>query len=260
LTDTQTKARKSDPLMVQSVAKAFRVLEAFGPQVPSMTLSEIAQQSELDLSAAQRFTHTLHRLGYLDKDPVTRQFSLSIRALDLAHHYTRSSPLVRQAMPVLQHLSKETEETVNLTMLDRTEIVYVARIQSRHVLSTGVTSGTRLPAFCMSPGRAILSRMTPQEARAIIDASTLTRFTSATETDPERLMEIIAGVREAGYAACFEELYHGDASIAAAVLGPGGRPLGAVSIATSLVRFSREEVIANFSGLIIAAARSISNN
>ncbi len=72
--------------MVQSVAKAFRVLECFDARHPTMNLSQIAEQAKLDLSAAQRFTHTLQALGYLVKDPKTRQFGLSVKSFDLAFH------------------------------------------------------------------------------------------------------------------------------------------------------------------------------
>ncbi|RWE36067.1 MAG: IclR family transcriptional regulator [Mesorhizobium sp.] len=244
--------------MVQSVAKAFKVLQAFDAQHPAMTLSEIAQQADLDLSAAQRFAHTLQQLGYLLKHPGTRQFSLSLKSLDLAYHYRLSSQLVNRAMPVLHHVSKETEETVNLTVLDGTEVVYLERIQSRHVLATNVTTGTRLPAYCLSPGRAILSRLPNDIACSVIAASDLVKHTSHTETDPDRLIDLIEAARQQGYAACFEELYHGDASIAAPILGPDSQAIGAISIATTLSRFSREEVVERYAKLIISAARSVS--
>lgn len=248
---------KPDHLMILSIAKAFRVLEAFSAAYPRMTLSEVAQRADLDISATQRLCHTLHKLGYLDKNPVTRQFSLSIRVLDLSYHYKHSSQLVSAAMPILQHLSRETEETVNLTVLDNTEIVYVSRIQSRHVLSTGVMTGSRLPAYCVSSGRAILSRMPNSEVRTVLDASDIRQHTPATLTDRAEILSRIDEARERGYAACFEELFHGDASIAAPIVGPGHRVVGAISIATNLARFTREEVESRYSSLIIAAARSI---
>ncbi|MGO4854016.1 IclR family transcriptional regulator [Phaeovulum sp. W22_SRMD_FR3] len=251
-------AKKADALMVQSVAKAFRVLEAFDSRHPRMTLSEIAEQTGLDLSGAQRFAHTLQTLGYLDKDSKTRQFELSVKSLDLAHHFTRTSRLVDRAMPVLQHLSKETEETVNLTVLDGTEIVFISRFLSRHVLHTDVTIGTRLPAYCVAPGRAILSRMPQEEVDAVLAASDIRPHTQNTVTDIAALHEIITRVRLEGFAAAFEELYHGDASIAAPVLGAHGRVIGAVSIAASTLRYSRAEIVSSFAPMILAAARSIS--
>lgn len=251
-------AKKADPLMVQSVAKAFRVLEAFDSRHPQMTLSEIAERTNMDLSGAQRFAHTLHTLGYLSKDAKTRQFELSVKSLDLAYHFTRTSRLVDRAMPVLQHLSKETEETINLTVLDGTEIVFISRFLSRHVLHTDVTIGTRLPAYCMAPGRAILSRLPEDELTDLLAASKISPHTQNTITDVTELRAIIAEARLKGFATAFEELYHGDASIAAPVLGAHGRVIGAVSVAASTLRYSRDEIVSSFAPMILAAARSIS--
>ena len=243
--------------MILSVEKAFRILEAFNTMHSRMTLSEVAQQAGLDLSATQRFCHTLNKLGYLDKNPVTRQFSLALRVLDLGFNYRHSSQLATSAMPILQHLSRETEETVNLTVLEGTDVVYISRIQSRHVLNTAVMTGTRLPAYCVSPGRAILSRMPEEDALAVVSSSNIVQHTQATIIDPQQIMECIAIGRQQGYVACFEELYLGDASIAAPIMGAGNKVVGAISIATTLARFNREEVISRYSSLIIAAARSI---
>ncbi len=253
-----TGEKKADRLMVQAVAKAFRVLEAFDSHHPRMTLSEIAERTNMDLSGAQRFAHTLQVLGYLSKDTKTRQFELSVKALDLAHHFTCSSRLVDRAMPVLQHLSKESEETVNLTILDGTEIVFISRFLSRHVLHTDVTIGTRLPAYCMAPGRAILSRLPPNVVDEILEHSDITAHTQHTVTDLDALRTIIAEARMQGYATAFEELYHADASIAAPVTGPDGQPVGAVSVAASTLRYSRGEMVSVFAPMIQAAARSIS--
>ena len=250
--------KKADPLMIQSVAKAFRVLEVFQGAHTRLTLSEISQLTDFDLSAVQRFCHSLHKLGYLEKDPVTRQFSLSLKVLDLSYHYKHSSQLVRAAMPVLQHLSRETQETVSLTVLDGTEVVYISRIQSHHVLNVDVTSGTRLPAYCSSSGRAILSQLPKETVAGLLDASDLRAYTPHTIYDREEILRRLEESRLGGFASCFEEIYLGDASIAAPIRGPGGAVAGAICIATTLARFSREEVIANYSSLVIAAAHSVS--
>jgi DNA-binding IclR family transcriptional regulator len=244
--------------MVNSVEKAFRVLAVFDKGYSTLTLSQVAQRAGLDLSATQRFTHTLTALGYLIKDPATRQFELSVKTLELGYHYMRGSRLVDRAMPVLQHLSKETEETINLTILDGTEIVFVARFLSRHVLNSDVYTGMRLPAFCIAPGRAIMSRMSEAQVRGILDRSDLRRYTPATEVEPEQILTKIAAARELGYATAFEELYHGDCSIAAPIIGASGVVVGAVNVAGSLSRFAKEVMIERYSPLVVAAGRAIS--
>ncbi|SDG92943.1 IclR family transcriptional regulator [Bosea robiniae] len=250
--------RKDDALMVNSVEKAFRVLSAFGRQHPTLNLSQVASETGMDVSAAQRFTHTLTRLGYLRKDAQTKRFELTAKTLDLGYHFVRSSRLLDRAMPYLMHLSKETEETVNLTVREETEIIFVSRFLSRHVLNTDVIIGTRMPAYATAPGIAMLSRLPESEAMAIIDASDRRAHTPSTTWEREALREKLRQSAAQGYATAFEEVYLGDASIAAVVVDHHGRPEAAVNIATSTSRYSHEEVVSRFSSLVIAAAHAIS--
>lgn len=251
-------ARKDDALMVNSVEKAFRVLSAFGRQHQTLNLSQVASETGMDVSAAQRFTHTLTKLGYLRKDAQTKRFELTAKTLDLGYHFVRSSRLLDRAMPYLMHLSKETEETVNLTVREETEIIFVSRFLSRHVLNTDVIIGTRMPAYATAPGIAMLSRLPEDEAMAIIDASDRRAYTPSTTWQREALREKLRQSAAQGYATAFEEVYIGDASIAAVVVDHHGRPEGAVNIATSTSRYSHEEVVSRFSSLVIAAAHAIS--
>ncbi|WP_235901935.1 IclR family transcriptional regulator [Ochrobactrum quorumnocens] len=249
---------RGDALMVRSVEKAFRVLGAFNSDQSTLSLSQIVSLTDLDMSAAQRFTHTLMKLGFLAKDPVTRQFELTAKTLDLGFHYVRANKLIDRAMPYLQHLSKETEETINLTVPDGTEIVFVSRFLSRHVLNTDVIIGTRMPCYCTAPGLAILSRLPENEAQAILDQTHFRSFNANTIIDPKVIMDDIRRFREDGYATAFEQVYHGDGSIASAITGPNGRPIAAINIAASLARYSREDIVSRFSPYVIAASRTIS--
>ncbi len=211
----ERSSRKDDALMVNSVEKAFRVLSAFGRQHQTLNLSQVASETGMDVSAAQRFTHTLTKLGYLHKDAQTKRFELTAKTLDLGYHFVRSSRLLDRAMPYLMHLSKETEETVNLTVRDGTEIIFVSRFLSRHVLNTDVIIGTRMPAYATAPGIAMLSRLPEEEALAIIDASDLKAHTPSTTWQRDALREKLRQSAAQGYATAFEEVYIGDASIAA---------------------------------------------
>lgn len=250
--------RSADPLMVLSVEKAFRVLHAFDATRPTMSLTQVAQVVGMDKSAAQRFTYTLEKLGYLRKDPDTKRFELTVRTLDLGHHYMRSNALLERAMPYLMHLSKETEETINLTVLDGTEIVFVSRFMSRHVLNTDVGIGTRMPAYCTAPGIAILSRMPAAEAMALLDRTDLRPYTPHTTWQREDLKAKLDLAAARGYATAFEEYYHGDLSVAAAVVGATNAPVGAINIAVSRARFTPQEAEEKFAPLVVAAAGAVS--
>jgi IclR family transcriptional regulator, pca regulon regulatory protein len=256
--EAERTADENDPLMVRSVEKAFRVLEAFDGLHRTLSLAQISANVGIDKSTAQRFTHTLHRLGYLSKDPVTRRFELSLRTLEMARHFITANPLVSAAMPYLLHLSQETEEAVNLTLPDGVDIVFAARFMSRHMLSTDVVVGTRLPAFCTAPGRAILSKLPVDEASILIKHSPLKAFTATTVFERAALIEKLAAARELGYATTWGEYFPGDLSVAAAVLDRAGSPIGAVNIGVSNARYTPEKAEKLFAPLVMAAARSIS--
>jgi DNA-binding IclR family transcriptional regulator len=248
-----------DGLFVNSVEKAFRVLGAFGA-ARSMGLSEIAEASGLDRSAAQRFTHTLERLGYLRKDPRTRHYELTVRTLDLGYRYIRSSALVERAAPYLLDLSRATEEAVSLTVLDGIEIVYVSRLLSRHMLNTNVQVGSRLPAYCTAPGRAMLSRLPRAEARRLVERSDRRAYTPHTTTAVAELLTQLDEAAQRGFALAVQEIYPGDVSIAAAILGPQGEPSAAVNVAVSLSRCPPDAAVERYAPLIVTAAAAMSQS
>jgi IclR family transcriptional regulator, pca regulon regulatory protein len=253
-----SNAETSDVLLVKSVEKAFRVLSAFDGANPALSLTQIATEIELDKSATQRFTHTLVKLGYLRKDPQSKRFELTPKTLDLAYHYIKANALVTRANPYLQHLSKTSEETASLTVLDETDIVFLSRFLSPHMLSTDVVVGTRMPAFCTAPGIAMLAHLPVDEARAILTASDLRAYTPHTTCKLDKLLAKISLTAKRGFSTAAEEYYLGDFSIAAPVLGKDGRPVGAVSLGVSLSRYSAEEAIERFSAILVGTAQSIS--
>ena len=100
-------ADKPDRLFVESLARGFRVLEAFGDSPRPMSLSEIAKASGLDKSAVQRLTHTLVALGYLER--TANGVAPGRRLLDRSFDYLRATPLVNRAVPLLAGSSQDGE-------------------------------------------------------------------------------------------------------------------------------------------------------
>jgi IclR family pca regulon transcriptional regulator len=246
------------PLFVQSVEKAMKVLGAFDGSKRQLSLSEIAALSDLDNSAAQRFTYTLSALGYLVKDASTRKYELSVRLLDFTYRYLASSELAHRAAPVLQKLARDTEEVCNLTVPDGTDIVFVQRIVSRNVLVPNVIVGSRLPAYCTAPGLAILSTWPSEEVDEVLAKSDLVKHTPRTVTDPRRIKARLARIRAAGYANTQDELFADDISTAAPVLDARGRAVGALNIAVSRARWNAERDADRYADLLRAAASAVS--
>lgn len=244
------------PLFVNAVEKAMRVLMAFDGRERHLSLSRIAALTRLDLSAAQRFTFTLLALGYLRKDERTRAYELSPRLLEFTSHYLASSDLVARATPYLKQLALDTEETVNLTVLDGPEIVFVQRIVSRHALDPSFLVGSRLPAYATAPGLAMLSTLSAGEVDALLARLPPVAHTRHTVVDPAVIRRRLVEIRGKGYAHTREEYFLGDFSVAVPVMGIDGRAAGAINVAIAKARWQGAADEKRLANLLIAAGQA----
>jgi DNA-binding IclR family transcriptional regulator len=249
-----------DALYVQSVEKAFRVLFAIGRSEAPIGLTQLAAASGLDRSAAQRFSHTLEKLGYLRKDPRKRRFALTPRALEIGAMYLHSATLVERGRPWLSKLCRRTGETVSLTVLDGTDVLYLLRRHADTVTRAQVTIGSRLPAFCSAPGISMLAALPRPSAMAVIEASERTAFTPRTVTEIPAVATRLDEAARHGYALVVEQVFAGKASIAVPVLGGASEPVAAVHVTFTLQGCSPEEAVPHFVPLLTEAAQGLARS
>lgn len=245
-------------LFVQSLATGLAVLDAFTTERPTMNLREISEAAGVTKSAAQRFTHTLVALGLLRKDATSKRFSLAPRTLDNGYRYLQAHVLLERANPYLLDLNRQTGETINLAELDADEMVYIGRFPSPHRAVVHMPVGRRLPIFCSSAGRAFLSCLPNQQVRQMLCDMERPQFTPHTITDIERLMGIIADVREKGFAYSIEEFYLSDLAFAVPVYNIRGEPVAAVNLSVSTAYWSFERAVSELVPKLIHTARMIS--
>lgn len=255
--DREAGARESS-LFVGSLEKGLQILSVFDRERRAMGLSEIVAASGLDKSSVQRFTFTLHALGFLRKDEGSRRYALSPRVLELGFAYLQSDSLIEFATPLLYEANRATGESFNITELVDTEVVYVARVPGRHVISVDILLGMRLPAYACAPGRAILAFLDEAQAERVLAASELRRFTPKTVVAKAQLRRELATAREAGYAVAEEQCYLGEISIAAPIFGPGGEPVAALNASLPVSRWSADRVRAELAPIVVDKARLIS--
>lgn len=245
-------------LFVASVEKAFRVLDLFKASRAELGLSEVAAMSGIGKSAAQRFLHTLQMLGYLNQNPTTKTFRLSSKLFELSASYVPENLLREKAEVVLEIANRKCEETLNLTILDGTEVTYIVRFPSKHVVSVNLAVGTKLPAFCTAPGRALLAYAEPSLVDAALAKPLLVRRTELTETEPAKLREILKQVKRQGYALCNQEAFVGDISVAAPVMKGEGQVVAAVNVAVPFPRWSVAKAQRQLVPLIRDVAKDLS--
>lgn len=251
--DRLEESRRSS-LFVGSFEKGLRVLAAFSREQPHMGLRELSQATGLDQSSVQRFAYTMHALGYLRKDGQSRKYSLTPRVLDLGFAYLQSSTLIESATPLLYEANQACGESLNLTELVGTEVVYVARAPGHHVISVDILLGTRLPAFAAAAGRAFLAFMDHAAAEAIIAQSELRKLTPHTEDDPARLFAQLKRIARKGYCLAVEQCYVGDISAAVPIFGANGTPIAALNVSVPTSRWTGREVEAKLVPLLLETA------
>ncbi len=255
--DPDDRGGGSDRLVIQSVMRALDVLEVFGCTSKPMSLGEIAKAAGTTKSAAQRIAHTLVMRGYLEHAPEGGLLP-GRRVLDRSFDYLRLNGLVERAVPLLIELRRVSNERVDLSLYDHTQIVYAARLQSKRETFYATLIGRRVPTFCSSGGRACLAALPEAEMETVLAESNLRRITPKTIIDPNLIRRKVREARENSYALAAEEALIGEVVVAAAILARSGRPLGAIHIAGSLSEWPIEDFRRKFAPLVIEAARALS--
>ena len=241
---------------VQSFARGLAVIRSFSVQAPRQTLSEVAGRAQLTRASARRILLTLQTLGYVQSDG--KLFRLTPRILDLGFAYLSSLPLWNLAEPVMEELVGQIKESCSAAVLDGTDIVYVLRVPTHKIMNISLGVGSRLPAYCTSMGRMLLSALTPEAMMKVLQASERTVRTRYTVTDVDELAAKIAQVRQQGWALVDQELEEGLVSMAAPVTDRAGQTIAAINISGQANRTSAKVMQETMLPLLLAAAQSIS--
>lgn len=241
-----------------SLSRGLTVLLAFAHGKREMNLRELSEATGLTKSAIQRFTFTLEALGFLLKSPDNKKYSLSPKCLALGYGYLQSNPLIDLANAYLADLNRKCEETVNLSVPDGTDMVYVARFPSQKHVAIHMPVGRRLPMYCTAAGRAYLSALPPAEVDELLEASTLTTYTPNTLTDKSQILAVIDEARRDGYSWANQEFFRGDINLGVAIKNAHGRPVGAINISLPTSRWSLESGRQQIAPVLLETIRAIS--
>ena len=241
---------------VQSFARGLEVIRSFSASAPRQTLSEVAARTGLTRAGARRILLTLQTLGYVDSDG--KLFRLTPRILDLGFAYLSSQPLWNLAEPFMETLVEQVRESCSAAVLDGSDIVYVLRVPTHKIMRITLGVGSRLPAYCTSMGRMLLSALPEAELRQRLAATERTAYTRHTVTDVQALADAIAQVRQQGWALVDQELEEGLISMAAPITDSSGQLIAALNISGQANRSSAAEMQASMLAPLLATARSIS--
>ena len=222
--------------LVGSLAKGLDVMAILAARPAGLTLTETAAEAGLTRAGARRFLLTLVAAGYALQDG--RQFRLSPRLLGLARQWLDGTSLWSFAEPHMRKVSAALKESCSAAVLSDADVVYVARVPGERIMSVALHVGTRLPAYCTSMGRVLLSGLAEAELRDFLDRIEPRGLTGKTVTDRGKLFTIIREAANDGFALVDEELEIGLRSIAVPIRDRSGRIVAAINVSTQSARFT----------------------
>ena len=220
------------------------MIGSFSEGRPVMTISMVAAETGLTRATARRILHTLCQLGFVAVDG--DQFRLTPKVLSIGYSYLSGLELPELAHPHMEQLVARVHESSSLAILDHRDIVYIARVPTKRIMSVTLTVGTRLPAFATSMGRVLLAELSAEELEALLGNQPFPSHTTRTVRTSDELWEILCRVREQGYALTDQELEDGLRSVAVPVRNPHGEAEAALNIAAHAGRISMDTMLTDF--------------
>jgi IclR family acetate operon transcriptional repressor len=243
---------------IQSVQRAFQLLDIIAATGGEATLTEIARASGLKVSTCHHLLATLIQAGYAARRRGARSYVLGSKILALSTVCLKQVNLPQQAHRVIEALNARTKEAVGLAVLQGDDLITVMRKETMHAVRVDAgAAGTVGTAHATAAGKAILAWLPESELKRIVDAKGLTAFTPHTITDFAQLIEELRLVRRRGFAIDREEFQPGVCCIAAAIRTPSGTVLGSLSVSCPMFR-ADDAVIAAIQSEVIAAAQMLS--
>lgn len=246
-----------DPNFMTSLARGLAVVQAFSQQTRQMTISQISVRTGLSRAAVRRCLYTLTKLGFAGAEDGQR-YSLRPKMLTLSHTYTASNNLSAAAQPILERMSASLRESFSVATLDGDDIVYIARSNINRMMSVDLHIGSRLPAYCTSMGRVLLSYLPQEEIERYLARVILTPLTPRTINSKEKLRLMLRNVRRNGFAICDQEFEVGLRSLAVPVFSSGGKVVATLNLSGNAPRIPVLEMQTRFLAQLRTAAAELS--
>jgi IclR family pca regulon transcriptional regulator len=243
--------------IVGSLERGLGVLEILATHPEGLTLTETAERAGLTRAGARRLLLTLVAAGHARQDG--RRFLLTAKLLSLARTWLQDVSMWDYALPFLREVSAATNESCSAAVLAGTDVVYVARVPGERIMSVALNVGTRLPAYCTSMGRVLLSDLPAPDLDNLLRRSDIRANTKKTLMNRVEIAHAVRRAAEAGYAVVDEELEIGLRSIAVPVRDRAGRIVAAINVPAQSSRYSVQELERKALPHLRKAAASIAN-
>lgn len=238
---------------IKSIDKALDVLEFLSANDGEIGIVEISKQLNMGLSTVHRILATLKSRNYIIQNPKTAKYRLGIKLFELGCEVQSTKNLIKMVRPYLRELSRITNETANLAILEDKEVIYLDTIESSEILKTGIHQGTRLPAHCTALGKCLLAFLTDSDFEQLYRRDEqITSLTPQSISSWSELKKELNKVKEQGYALDLEEYKIGIHCVGVPIFNGKREAIAAISITGPASRFTGEKMEEAKNQLLIA--------
>jgi IclR family pca regulon transcriptional regulator len=221
-------------------------------------MADVAERTGLARAVARRYLLTLSELQCVQQHE--GRFMLTPRVLDLGFAYLSTMNVGTLAQPTMEAVTDKLGESCSLSVLDGREIVYIARVPAKRIMSINLVVGSRLPAHATSMGKVLLAYLPPHDVDAFFAGPPLQSYTKRTICDEPGLRKALAKVRENGWALSEGEVEEGIRSVAAPLWDHSGRVSAAINVSAHTSRVSKAEFLRHHLPVLVDAAHKISKS
>jgi DNA-binding IclR family transcriptional regulator len=233
------KPPASNTSISTTVAKAISILDILASTADTgISLTELSSLIDMPKSSTHRYLATLHELGLAVRKGNDR-FYLGTKVIELAGSYLVKSDLRNESQDVLNELAEKTGETIHLAVPSGAEVVYIAKVESKHALVMSSHIGARIPMYCSALGKAILAFGGEEYLNTILTHPMIQR-TPNTITTVEALKIELSLTQRRGYAIDNEENEVSISCVGAPIFDYNATPIAAISISVPHQRINQE--------------------
>jgi IclR family KDG regulon transcriptional repressor len=228
------------PESVAAVLKVFAILQALGER-DETGISDLSMRLAMPKATIYRFLQTMKSLGYVRQEADSERYGLTMRMYELGTKALQYPNLTELAKSHMQLLSDQTGETVHLGALIDSEIIYVHKVDSRHMLGMYSRVGRRAPLHCTAIGKVLMAWEDPQRVERILDGCEFQRFREKTITDRGAYMAELERTRVQGYGQDREEFDDHIRCVAVPIFDRLNQPVAGLSVSFPTFRFNEEK-------------------
>ncbi|HTV03750.1 MAG TPA: IclR family transcriptional regulator [Acidobacteriaceae bacterium] len=238
---TDAAAKHEGPYQLHSLDRAVQVLEALSESDVPLSLAEICQRMNLHKSTAHRSLMVLERSALIERTQENR-FRLGLKLYELGNRAVEQIDLRARVQPFFRRLSMQVGETVHLSVLQKTSVVYLDKVEPNRRVCMTSKIGTSNPVYCTSMGKAMLAFQPEETIDQIIAKIRFVRYTRKTLCTREALLKALERVRRRGYAIDDEEIEMGVRCVGAPIFDDNRRAIAAVSVSGPSSRITAQSV------------------